>query len=164
MTADTLVSKFLPLLKSELADWRDSSIAATRNPAKRFEFRTAFHTFDGEAETLLRCAIDLISAEFGKINVNDLLGFLADRTTLRATEQSGKLAIKIAPQLQAVFSSRKDEIISNAGPFIAREAVKISFPWFLDAIPTFLRKTLDWVSAEFGNLDVDDLMTFLAKR
>ena len=73
---DSLTAKLAPQLQELVRARRDAFIANAGGFARREAVRLAFPTFVAEIPTLLRAAIELISDEFGHMNLNDLLAFL----------------------------------------------------------------------------------------
>ena len=75
-----------------------------------------------------------------------------------------QLAGKIAPELQSILNSRREQIVLNAGTIPARIAVRMAFPVILDEIPELTRDALTLVVTEFGNMNVQDLLQFIDQR
>jgi hypothetical protein len=74
------------------------------------------------------------------------------------------LAAKLAPDLQILLLDRKEEIIAMAGNKIERAAMRFAFPSLVKGVPVLLRIAIDLISAEFGKMNVNDLMAFLESR
>ena len=73
---DTLTDKLAPRLQEIIRARRDEIIANAGGFARREAVRLAFPTFVNEIPILLRSAIELVSDEFGRMNLNDLMAFL----------------------------------------------------------------------------------------
>jgi hypothetical protein len=76
----------------------------------------------------------------------------------------GALADKLAPNLQAILRGRQDQIVSGAGSFPRRAAVRLAFPTFVDEVPVLLRSAIDLISDEFGRMNINDLIAFLEEH
>jgi hypothetical protein len=60
---------------------RDEIVAGAGGFARREAVRLAFPTFLDEIPAVIRSAVDLISDEFGHMNVNDLLAYLENHAS-----------------------------------------------------------------------------------
>ena len=76
MTRDALADKLAPRLREILERRRAEIIAGAGGFARREALKLAFPSFVDEVPNLLRAALDLISDEFGHMNLNDLLAYL----------------------------------------------------------------------------------------
>lgn len=83
ITSDGLASKLAPKLQDILRSREKEIIAKGGNFLARSSLVIAFPHIIDEIPVILRSAIDLISEEFGKMNVNDLLAFLESHAESR---------------------------------------------------------------------------------
>lgn len=71
------------------------------------------------------------------------------------------LASKIAPKIQEELKSREHELVASMHPWFLRQAVELAYPTFLGLVPELTRMAVDLVAAEFGDMNVNDLLAFL---
>jgi hypothetical protein len=81
LTPDSLADKLAPKLQAILRARQDEIVAGAGGLPRRAAVRLAFPTFLDEVPVLLRSAIELISDEFGRMNINDLIAFLEAHAT-----------------------------------------------------------------------------------
>lgn len=74
------------------------------------------------------------------------------------------LAAKLAPQLQAILRSREEEFVAAAGNRLRQGAMRLAFPTIVDEVPAILKSAIDLIAAEFGKMNVNDLLAFLESR
>lgn len=78
--ADKIAPKLQDMLKS-----REHDLVSSMHPwFIRQSVQLAYPTFLGQVPELTRIAIDLVSTEFGTMNVNDLLAFLNEHIKAKA--------------------------------------------------------------------------------
>ncbi len=80
-TIDTIAERLGPQLQQALEDDRAVILQAVTGLPQRLALRAEFPTLVSVAPALLRTALRVVVAEFGKMDVHDLLDFIAKTPT-----------------------------------------------------------------------------------
>jgi hypothetical protein len=132
ITTDALSAKIAPRIVAALEADKARLITLAGSNIRRGALRLAWPTIINEVPELTRLSIDLISDEFGSMNVNDLLTFLSQRMkgrivadspfshehARRALESIHAEAVPIAQQ-QLEESPQLEDGTFGAGPSVA---------------------------------------------
>jgi hypothetical protein len=78
---EALADKIAPRLRAILEARRDEIVASAGGFARREAVRLAFPSFLDNLPALVRSALDLISDEFGHMNINDFLAYLENHAS-----------------------------------------------------------------------------------
>ncbi len=77
---------------------------------------------------------------------------------------SSDLASKIAPAISAALEARKVAIIAAQPGGLARLGVRALWPHIMAEVPNLSAVAVDAVRAEFGTMNLNDALDWLANR
>jgi hypothetical protein len=77
---------------------------------------------------------------------------------------SDALSVKVEGAIREALLAHKDQIIESSGGIFARQGMKIAFPILLDQSGNLAEVAIEVIRKEFGELNVNDLLNWLATK
>jgi hypothetical protein len=141
---------------------RDSIMASAGSWPRRVVLGRAFPLLLREVPAIVGIALDLVTAELGKLTIGDLFRYFDNvKSGMSAATSANDLAVRISPALVRAIEGRKDAIMAGASGFVERTAFSLAWSSFLAQVPALAALTINRIIAEFGNYSVTDMMNYI---